>query len=60
MMCLLGVMIARKMSWPWSAVIFFALEAISILWIRDSLLLNILMLLYAIEAIKNWQAAASA
>jgi hypothetical protein len=49
-------LLARKLPWPWAAAIFVALEIISILWIRDSLLLNILMLVWPIDAIKIWQA----
>jgi hypothetical protein len=42
---------------PTSAAIagFFATDAALMLWIRDSLLLNVLMLVYPLEAVKNWQ-----
>ena len=54
-MCLLGVAIARSLSSKVALVVLFSLEAISVIWIRDSLLLNILMLVWPVDAIREWQ-----
>ena len=53
--CAVGFIIAFKLGWRRSIVIFIFIELVLILWIRDSLLINIIMLIYPIEAIKNWQ-----
>ena len=53
--CLLGVMIASKLNWRWVPLLFAGCEIISLLWIRDSLLLNILMLVYPLESVLDWQ-----
>jgi hypothetical protein len=43
----------------WLAVgSFLAVDALLVLWIRDSLLLNVLMLVHPIEAVKSWQMGA--
>ncbi len=53
--CAFGFWIAVKLGW-WKSLIFFLLIEIALLlWIRDGLLLNILMLIYPLDAIKNWQ-----
>ena len=56
--CLAGFLIAQRLGFRRSLIVFIALELILILWIRDSLLLEILMLISPIEAIKNWQMCA--
>lgn len=53
--CILGFMIARSLGFRRTAALFIITEIVLIVWIRDSLLLNILMLLFPIEAIKQWQ-----
>jgi len=53
--CGIGFLIARKLGWSRSLVLFFAVEFVLLIWIRDSLLLEILMLVFPINAIKGWQ-----
>src|SRR5215203_692530 len=53
--CALGFWIALKLGW-WKSLAFFLLtEIVLLLWIRDGLLLNILMLVYPLDSVKNWQ-----
>jgi len=54
--CGLGYLLARWLGYRRSAVVFLLVELFLVLWIRDSLLLNILMLLFPVEWIKQWQA----
>jgi uncharacterized protein DUF2585 len=53
---LLGYLIARQLGARRSLILFLLVELILILWIHDSLLLQILMLVRPVEAIKLWQA----
>ena len=52
---LLGFVIARQLGVRRSLIVFAVIEAILIFWIHDSLLLQILMLVRPVEAIKLWQ-----
>jgi Protein of unknown function (DUF2585) len=53
--CLLGFLVARRLGWRRSIIVFLVMEAILIFWIRDSLLLEIVMLISPVDAIKAWQ-----
>src|SRR5215213_864458 len=53
--CALGLWIAFKLGWWKSLAFFLMVEIILLLWIRDGLLLNILMLIYPLDSVKNWQ-----
>jgi uncharacterized membrane protein YjdF len=53
--CGVGVLIARKLGWLRSLPIFLATEIVLLFWIRDSLLLEIIMLLHPFDVIKKWQ-----
>lgn len=50
-----GFLVARKFGLRWSLVAFLAIEFVLMIWIRDGLLLQLVMLTQPIEAIKAWQ-----
>ncbi len=53
--CVLGCLLARRMGFWRSAVLFVVTEVVLLVWIRDNLTLNVLMLTFPVEAIKTWQ-----
>jgi hypothetical protein len=53
--CGVGFYLARWLGMRWSIVCFFLIEGMLLFWIRDDLLLTIIMPIWPIEAIKNWQ-----
>ena len=55
--CAVGVLIGYRLRFWKSLVLFAATEIFLIFSIRDSLIINIIMLVYPIEAIKLWQIA---
>jgi hypothetical protein len=56
--CAFGAFLAYKLKF-WRSLFYFALtEIVLLFWIRDNLTLNIIMLIYPIEAIKKWQVGA--
>ncbi|MEX2219604.1 MAG: DUF2585 family protein [Phycisphaerales bacterium] len=55
--CVAGFYIARAVGLLWSVGIFVATEVGLLFVMRDNLTLNVVMLLYPVEAIKTWQSA---
>lgn len=53
--CGLGFALAARLGWRWGIAMFVIVELGLTLWIRDSLLLEILMLIHPVTAVKNWQ-----
>ena len=52
-----GFLIAARLPWKATAAIIVFFELFTLYMIRDNLTLNIVMLVYPLEAIKLWQAA---
>ena len=53
--CAAGFLIAYKLGWRRALIFFVLTEFFLLLWIRDSLLLNVIMLLHPFDSIKTWQ-----
>lgn len=53
--CGAGFWVAVKLGWWKSLMFFVAVELVLLVWIRDSLLLNIVMLIYPLQVVKDWQ-----
>jgi len=53
--CAGGFLLARWLGFRRSLLVFAATEIVLLFWIRDNLTLNIIMLIWPVEAIKNWQ-----
>ncbi|HEX4071214.1 MAG TPA: DUF2585 family protein [Planctomycetaceae bacterium] len=55
--CAIGFVAARYLGLWASIALFVIIEVTMAFWIRDSLLLNVLMLIHPIDAMKAWQSA---
>ena len=53
--CIFGAFLAYKLKFWRSLIFFVVIELILLLTIRDNLTINIIMLIYPIDAIKAWQ-----
>ena len=53
--CGAGFFLAHLLGWKKAAVVFVLREIALLFWVRDNLILNVLMLLFPIDAIKAWQ-----
>jgi hypothetical protein len=55
---MLGFWIAYNHGWKWTLAVVVAVELVLLCFIRDNLTLNILMLFFPSEALKQWQLGA--
>jgi hypothetical protein len=53
--CYLGYLFSKAYGWRVSVLVFLIIEFSMLVAIKDNLTLNVIMLLYPIEAIKQWQ-----
>ena len=51
-----GFVLARYLGFVRSLSLFVAVEVVLLFWIRDSLILNVVTLIYPVEWIEQWQA----
>ncbi|MDN5278314.1 MAG: hypothetical protein PWR01_2279 [Clostridiales bacterium] len=56
-LCSTGFLVASKIGFKKSLALFVLVEIFLILWIKDSLVINIIMLIYPVQSIKTWQMA---
>lgn len=55
--CGAGFFIAQWLKMKWTLLLFVAFEIILLVTIKDNLTLNVIMLVWPVEAIKQWQTA---
>ncbi len=53
--CAVGFLIASRLPVRWSVLLFVAVEAVLLAVYRDCFILNVLMLVRPVEAVKAWQ-----
>ena len=53
--CMAGYFAAGVLPVTVSVASFFVVDAVLVWWIRDSLLLNVVMLVHPVDAVKQWQ-----
>ncbi|MGI9054247.1 MAG: DUF2585 family protein [Pyrinomonadaceae bacterium] len=53
--CAAGFWIALKLGWWRSLALFVLTEIILIVWIHDSLFINIILLIYPLDSLREWQ-----
>jgi hypothetical protein len=56
--CLIGFYLARRIGFWGSLAVIAVIEVVMLFWIRDNLLLNIVMLIHPFDAVKQWQGGA--
>jgi hypothetical protein len=54
--CALGFLLARRLGALKTLLVFALTEIVLLFWIRDSLLLNVILLVYPSEKLRAWQA----
>jgi hypothetical protein len=53
--CAVGFLLAWRLAFWGSLALFIMTELVLLLWIRDCLVLNVVMLVHPVEAIRVWQ-----
>lgn len=51
----LGFLIAARIPWRWTVALAVGLELLTLVTIRDNLTLNVIMLVWPVDAIRVWQ-----
>jgi hypothetical protein len=54
--CMLGYWLAVRLGFWWSVVLVVGIEVGLLICIRDNLVLDVLMLVYPLDAVRGWQA----
>src|SRR5688572_8899736 len=57
LMAALGFLLALRLPTPASIALVLGMEIGTLLWVRDNLTLNIVMLVHPVDAIREWQSA---